>query len=89
MKEQFFKGLKGAPVGVIPGIGKSGPGVIVEAEGPEHARAIKATGFYEPTDPPKQAAPQESEAPTPTLAPAAVLEADTAEAKTPKKAGKE
>lgn len=89
MKEQFFKGLKGAPLGVIPGIGRSGPDVVIEAQSPEHARAIKATGFYEPTEAPKEAEPEESEVPTPTLAPAAALEADAAEAKTPKKAGKE
>ena len=88
MKEQFFKGIRGAPVGVLPGVGRSGPGVVIEAESPEHVRAIKASGYYEPTDPPKQATGKPAEAPTPTLAPAEAVKADEAEAKT-RKAGKE
>lgn len=89
MKEQFFKGVKGAPVGVLPGVGKSGPGVIVQAESPEHLKAIKDSGYYEPTEAPKpKPAPKVTEDPTPTLAPAAALEADAEGTKTKKASDK-
>ena len=58
MKDHWYKGKSGAPAGVIPDIGLSGPGVLLLARDAAHAGAIERVGYFEKTDP-----PQEAEAP--------------------------
>lgn len=69
MKETWFEGKADAPEGTIPGIGKVGPGVKLRARSPEHADAIKATGYYTGTAAPKAEKTAEDSTPEQTLAP--------------------
>ncbi|MVN88638.1 hypothetical protein GO986_18030 [Deinococcus sp. HMF7620] len=57
-KEQWFEGKADAPEGVIPGVGKVGPGVKVLARSLEHAEALKATGYYKASTAPKLDTPE-------------------------------
>lgn len=81
MKEQWFKGKKDAPEGTIPGIGKSGPGALVRGRSADHIKALKDTGYYEPTEAPKPLKPPVEEPAQQTLAPDPAPEAREKEGK--------